>query len=304
MNQQRRITLSTESVNRYGYRVLTDGIRLEAFLKNPVMLLGHNQWSLPIGRWDDVKKENGVLSAVPVFDENDEVAKAVKMKYESGFLFSASIGFNFITTSSDPKHLLPNQTGETVIESDLMEASFVSVPGNTDATLAAAPLCLSAAIPAIASQPSNKMDLTKINTALGLAADAPEDAAVAAITKLNTSTAAALAAQADALIETGKANGLVNADNEPTFRKLAAADFDATKALLSVKKVETPAAAAPQTMTGMLNAGSPKVADLGTDEETFEKLQKTNPTRLLEIAKSDPERYKKLAAGYATAKTV
>lgn len=50
--------LSDETINSYGTRVLTAGIRLENFLKNPIMLWNHTRaWSdkedqiLPIGRW-------------------------------------------------------------------------------------------------------------------------------------------------------------------------------------------------------------------------------------------------------------
>ena len=38
---QKRIILSDSSLNRYGYRVLTAGLLLEAFIDNPVMLYGH-----------------------------------------------------------------------------------------------------------------------------------------------------------------------------------------------------------------------------------------------------------------------
>ena len=38
---QKRIILSDSSLNCYGYRVLTSGMSIEAFKKNPIMLYMH-----------------------------------------------------------------------------------------------------------------------------------------------------------------------------------------------------------------------------------------------------------------------
>lgn len=46
--------LTDESVNGYGYRVLTSGGRKEQFLKNPVMLYSHEYGLLPIGTFSHV----------------------------------------------------------------------------------------------------------------------------------------------------------------------------------------------------------------------------------------------------------
>lgn len=80
----KRIVLSTSGVNRYGYRVLTSGIQLDRFLKNPVMFFGHSTRQFPIGRWTDVKIEGDVLSGIPVFDEVTEESKICKLLYEKG----------------------------------------------------------------------------------------------------------------------------------------------------------------------------------------------------------------------------
>ena len=40
--------LHDESVNTYGFRMLTSGANLEEFKKNPVMLLNHDDYSLPM----------------------------------------------------------------------------------------------------------------------------------------------------------------------------------------------------------------------------------------------------------------
>lgn len=141
MAEVKRVILSDSSLNRYGYRVLTEGIRLEQFKKNPIMLWMHfrdegsKTWgeSKPIGYWDDIQVNDDVLSAVPVFDDVDELSKTIHAKYDAGTIRACSIGFYAITTSSDKKYLAPGQTRETVVEADLVEASFADIPANGNA---------------------------------------------------------------------------------------------------------------------------------------------------------------------------
>ena len=138
---QKRVILSDSSLNRYGFRVLTAGLLLEAFLKNPIMLYGHFRdegtplWCdyKPIGYWDDIKIEGDELSAIPVFDKVDDLSKTIAAKYEAGTLRSASIGFRILATSSEKEYLLPAQTRETVIKAEVMEASIVDIPANSNA---------------------------------------------------------------------------------------------------------------------------------------------------------------------------
>lgn len=138
---QKRIILSDSSLNRYGYRVLTEGLNIEAFRKNPIMLYMHFRdegsplWgeSKAIGHWEDIQINGDELSAVPIFDMVDELSKTVAAKYEAGTFSATSIGFRIIATSANKELLVPGQTRETVTESELMEASIVDVPGNSNA---------------------------------------------------------------------------------------------------------------------------------------------------------------------------
>ena len=128
---QKRIILSDSSLNRYGYRVLTSGMLLEAFKKNPVMLYMHFRdegspiWgeTKAIGHWEDIQLEGDVLSAIPVFDKVDQLSKDIAAKYEAGTYNAASVGIRIIATSANKDLLVPGQTRETVTESELMEAS-------------------------------------------------------------------------------------------------------------------------------------------------------------------------------------
>lgn len=132
--------LSDESVNSYGTRVLTDGIELSLFENNPIMLWMHNRvWAgrkdevLPIGRWENIRKEGGKLLADAVFDEQDEFAQKIKSKVEQKILNMASIGINVIVTSEDKSVVVQGQTRPTILKSLLTEASICDIGSNRNA---------------------------------------------------------------------------------------------------------------------------------------------------------------------------
>ena len=72
--------------------MLTSGADLSVFENNPVMLLNHDDWELPIGRWENIRIEGTLILADAVFDEDDERAADVMGKVDRGFLRAASIG--------------------------------------------------------------------------------------------------------------------------------------------------------------------------------------------------------------------
>lgn len=137
----KRFVLTDDTLNSYGFRVLTSGIRLDRFKKNPVMLWMHfrdegcQRWgeSKPIGHWDDIEVEEDRVTAVPYFDLTDDLSKLICAKVEEGTINATSIGMTIIATSKDEKLLVPGQTRETVTESELIEASFVDIPANANA---------------------------------------------------------------------------------------------------------------------------------------------------------------------------
>ena len=139
----KRIVISDESINSYGFWVRTDGIDLSAFQRNPVMLWNHNRdgigttdAQLPIGVWKDLRVENGVLTGEPVFDETDGFAMKIKQKYESGVLNACSMGFMPLEWSDAPEMLKQGQTVATVTRCRLLEVSICDIPSNSNATVA------------------------------------------------------------------------------------------------------------------------------------------------------------------------
>lgn len=128
-----RFVICDKSVTDYGFVVIPEGIRLDRFKKNPVMFYNHNRWGaegLPIGKWIDLRIEDGKLTGLPVFDDKDEFAKKIKQKVMDGYLNACSLLADPIQVSNEEQYLLPDSRRATVVESELLEISIVDIPGN------------------------------------------------------------------------------------------------------------------------------------------------------------------------------
>lgn len=125
--------LSDESLNSHGFRVLTSGIDLEQFRKNPVMLYAHDDEMLPIGRWTNIRVEGDRLLADAEFDAEDELANQIGAKVEKGYINCCSIGFVVTATTSDPVLMLPGQKWDTVSGCKLLECSICAIGSNYNA---------------------------------------------------------------------------------------------------------------------------------------------------------------------------
>jgi HK97 family phage prohead protease len=118
------VIASDFSVDRHGEKVNPDGWLLKQFKKNPVMLIGHDYSSLPVGKWKNIKVEGGQLVAEAVF-ASTEKAKEVESLVRDEILNAVSVGF--IAKKRNEKDF-------TVIdEAELLEISWVSVPANPNA---------------------------------------------------------------------------------------------------------------------------------------------------------------------------
>ncbi|MDA3866178.1 MAG: HK97 family phage prohead protease [Salinivirgaceae bacterium] len=145
MPKRHTFILNDERVlNSYGFPVLTSGIILKQYKRNPLVLWMHkrpDRWEgnnkdterFPIGLGYDVRKDpdNPALMLVDVeFDQNDEFAKKIEEKVESKHIRMCSAGLEPITFSEDPKYLLPGQTRRSLIKSALVEVSIVPFGAN------------------------------------------------------------------------------------------------------------------------------------------------------------------------------
>lgn len=126
----KRVRISDESLNSYGSRVLTDGIDTGQYEKNPVLLYMHRRGEV-IGFMKNLRKENGELTAEPVFDCASELSQRCKKQFEFGSLKMVSAGLSVL--SLDRENVVQGQSRPTIAKSKLYEVSVVDVGANDNA---------------------------------------------------------------------------------------------------------------------------------------------------------------------------
>lgn len=129
----KRLVISTEAKNSYGFRTRTAGIALDQFTKNPLLLWMHirpkgekRDEILPLGYWEDLELKDGVISAIPVFDDTDAFAMTIYKKVENGTIKMASAGLKPVEFKEDGEDLW-------LWLSSMFEASLVDIGSNNEA---------------------------------------------------------------------------------------------------------------------------------------------------------------------------
>lgn len=132
-----RMIASTPDVDRDKDRVIATGARLDNFLKNPVLMYGHNYrdpWAL-IGKAADLRVDAGGINFQPELREpaNDsDPMTVIRALWDQKLLRAASIGFN-------PTKWMENEVGgRDFVEWELLEISIVPIPANQNALRLAA----------------------------------------------------------------------------------------------------------------------------------------------------------------------
>lgn len=200
----KQVIISTSALNSYGTRVLTSGMDIEQYKRNPVLLWMHRRYSredIPIGRIDDIHIDGDKIIGTPIFDMSDEFAAKIARKWEEGFLRMSSAGLTVIELSDAPEHLLPGQTRMTITKSKLDEVSIVDIGANDEAlaielynvsgeriTLSSGGECpdlplLPLSTPKVSPQNTDNMN-EKIALALGLSQQASEAELIGTIEQL------------------------------------------------------------------------------------------------------------------------
>jgi hypothetical protein len=134
------VVICSNLTNRYGFRVLASGIKLDAYTKNPIILYSHqrpnqeNPKILPIGKMHNVRiNAEGQLVGDMEFDQDDDFAVAIEKKWEKGMLNAVSLKAEILQVSDEEVYKLPGQTLPSIIESLLEEVSVEPVPGDSNA---------------------------------------------------------------------------------------------------------------------------------------------------------------------------
>ena len=128
----REAVITSNSVNAYGTRVLTEGLDISQYEKNPIVLYMHKR-GIPIGTMNDLRVENDRLFGTPQIDGDTDEEKVIAAKWERGTLRMLSAGIEILEWSDDPQNVVQGQTRPTVTRSKLVEVSIVDVGANDDA---------------------------------------------------------------------------------------------------------------------------------------------------------------------------
>lgn len=130
---------SKEIVDRDFEIVKINGLSINNFKKNPVILLNHNSSGLPIGKATNIWKKSDELHVKVQFASFEEydLADTVYELVKNGYLKSLSIRFlpdyNKIEYTDPSKDR--NGTRRIFHKADLLEISVVTIPANTAALL-------------------------------------------------------------------------------------------------------------------------------------------------------------------------
>jgi hypothetical protein len=132
--------LTDNSVNSYGFRLLTSGYLMDEYKKNPIGYFFHGKAADHpreqgvLVRWEDLRMDGDKVYGKPVINLNHPRGQKTVEEIESGFLNAASVGHLIVLDiSTDAKDTLPGQTGPTVTKWFNRECSLVDIPGNFNA---------------------------------------------------------------------------------------------------------------------------------------------------------------------------
>lgn len=298
----KRVRITNESVNSYGFRVLTSGIDLEQYRRNPVLLYMHERGNV-IGYVKDLQVENGEVTGELVFDEASELSTRCKKQYEVGSIRMVSIGLDPKETSGAPELLLEGQTRPTVTKSKLVEVSLVDIGANDDAItmynegtaieLEKDGNCL---LPLLNNNPINQttMDLKKLALQLGLPETADEATVLAKIAELQKKAGESITLKAEndelklasitTLVDAAVNEKKITVENKEHFVNLG-------KTIGAEELKKTLAAMSPNVkLSGVLSHQGGGSSQQGT----YTKLSEVPETELLKMRQENKAEYVRL----------
>lgn len=318
--------INTENVNGYKYRILTEGIDINQYERNPVVLYLHNREHYGddrgkevIGRCVKLTKKDNTLIASIEFDENCSLAKTISEKVTNGFIRMASMYATVEETSSAPELALEGQVYETVTKCKLIEISIVPIGGNDDA-LKLSDSAGTVKLNKLKIKNENMSEFKTIALALDLAADASEtvvldkmkalklslDSAETKVVELQSKLDGIHTSTATTLVDKAIALGLIPSGLKAAQLLAFDSDFEGAKVILTGLIAEKEADLAKDSKQTAIKevvlggGASVKAGDSAKeDEECFDYLQKHDAVKLSAIRETEPEKYIKLAKDYA-----
>lgn len=276
------------NINSYGFRTNLNGLNLERFNSNPVMLFSHDSEKV-IGRWEDIKIEDGKLTAEAIFDEEDEDGKKIAGKVKRGFLKGCSIGMYVEYMDVDENGVV------TALKAELLEASICAIPSDSNAIVLydqnrkrlsvdeVKQMCLSI---------NHKNSIMTEQEIKQLQASVSEkDTKIAELQKeneeLKTQIATAKKNEVEAFLEAKIAEGKIDKSEKEGFAKLAVNDFETVKSIVDGRKPK-------QTLSLASLQSSGKQNTSGRDNWNYIQWMKEDPEGLARLKAENPSEFERL----------
>lgn len=226
------ILSDTSKTNSHGFRIAMEGMDTSRFRENPVMLYRHNDDDV-IGRWHNLRVDDGRLLADAEFDQDDELAAKVAGKVERGFIKGCSMGICI-------KDMQETADGWIATKSELMEASVCSIPSDAGAvtlydidrrqlTIDEVKLQFSINDKKLTKE---EMEVNNENLAQELAAKDNEIAA------LKAQLAEQKEKEIDSFLSAAVKEGKITEESKSGYALLAADNFDTVKKVIDGKMAE------------------------------------------------------------------
>jgi HK97 family phage prohead protease len=277
----------------------------------------HRTWEMPLGHWENIKlNADGKWEAEVVIDGANEDEKEMIRKIENGDVKGASFGLDIIELSEETLYLKQGQSRPTITKWQPYEISLTPSPGNSNASVVLgrkeagirltsfAPVdSIESILPSITHKSTKSLQMKKIALKLGLAEDATEEQIIAATEALKNK-----ANQTETLSKhiEDSAKETLTEEQHAFFLELNKTNSAQALAYLklnakTVESTETPTGKKETVSKILADAKvtlSKKTEEEGANTETYETLSKNNPKKLLELKKSDPEKFKELETAY------
>lgn len=283
------VLCDSSSINSQGFRIPLEGMNLDRFRVNPVMLYQHDKYSV-IGKWENIRIEDGKLLADAKFDSEDELARQVEGKVERGFLKGCSVGIII----NDMK--LVGEVYEATA-TELTEASICSVPSDAGAVrlMDADRNPIDFKTVKLSFEQSlniNKMEKEQTQKVAELEATITEkDKRIA---ELEAAEAERTRNEREAYLA-GKVNdGIITETEKPHFAKLAEQDFDSVKAILDTRPAQKQTS-----LSAMAHEARKDTATADRTNWSYLEWAKKDPEGLRKMKIESPKEFERLATAYA-----
>lgn len=302
----KRVRMTDDSLNSHGSRVLTAGVDVTQYGRNPVLLYMHERGKV-IGFMKEIKVEDGEITGEPVFDCATELSRQCKKQWEVGSLRMVSIGIDILEVSDEPEHLVAGQTAPTITKSRIYETSIVDIGANDNAIVMrrdGKQITLGKdsenPLPSINNKPqkqTQEMEQKTIALKLGLPETADEaailnkigelQATASKVTQLEKEKADIALAQVTTAVETAIKENRLAADKKDHFITLGK-----TVGIETLNK--TLEAMAPAVKLGSTINTAKDETSSGTGQKSYSKLSEVPADELRKMRESDTKEYCRL----------